>query len=74
LDTGSFSKEAKCNLSPLLARGVFWIVRATMHAFTGVGDLVAVIRRRFINCKRNRDWRIYTVLKGEVLPTLPCSK
>jgi hypothetical protein len=45
-----------------------------MHAFTGVGDLVAVIRRRFINCKRNRDWRIYTVLKGEVLPTLPCSK
>jgi hypothetical protein len=65
LDIGSFSKEAECNLSNLPALctqgGVFWIVRATMHACTGVGDLVAVIKRRFVNCKRNRDWRIYSV-------------
>jgi hypothetical protein len=61
LDTGSFSKEAECNLSPLLPLcmqgGVFLIVRATMHACTGARDLVMVIRSRFVNCKRNRDWR-----------------
>ena len=45
--------------------GVFWIARAAMHTCTGVGDLVAAMTRRFVNCKRNRhrDWRIYTVLK-----------